>query len=191
MGNAVHFAMLLGLLVPVRIRAAENDLDPLMGLLAERTHGHVSYVEEDHLAVLDRPVRSSGELLYDRPDRLEKRTLAPHPASLILEHGTVTIQSGSRKHVVALSAYPQIAPFIESLRATLAGDRHALEQIFQVTFEGDLDRWTLTLVPLDAKLQGVVQQIRIEGARDELHVLSISQADGDHSVMTIGSSMPP
>lgn len=191
MRNAVHFAMLLGLLVPVRIRAAENDLDPLMGLLAERTHGHVSYVEEDHLAVLDRPVRSSGELLYDRPDRLEKRTLAPHPASLILEHGTVTIQSGSRKHVVALSAYPQIAPFIESLRATLAGDRHALEQIFQVTFEGDLDRWTLTLVPLDAKLQGVVQQIRIEGARDELHVVSISQADGDHSVMTIGSSMPP
>ena len=191
MRNAVHFAMLLGLLVPVRIRAAENDLDPLMALLAERTHGHVSYVEEDHLAVLDRPVRSSGELLYDRPDRLEKRTLAPHPASLILEHGTVTIQSGSRKHVVALSAYPQIAPFIESLRATLAGDRHALEQIFQVTFEGDLDRWTLTLVPLDAKLQGVVQQIRIEGARDELHVLSISQADGDHSVMTIGSSMPP
>ena len=191
MRNAVHFAMLLGLLVPVRIRAAENDLDPLMALLAERTHGHVSYVEEDHLAVLDRPVRSSGELLYDRPDRLEKRTLAPHPASLILEHGTVTIQSGSRKHVVALSAYPQIAPFIESLRATLAGDRHALEQIFQVTFEGDLDRWTLTLVPLDAKLQGVVQQIRIEGARDELHVVSISQADGDHSVMTIGSSMPP
>lgn len=191
MRNAVHFAMLLGLLVAVRIRAAENDLDPLMALLAERTHGHVSYVEEDHLAVLDRPVRSSGELLYDRPDRLEKRTLAPHPASLILEHGTVTIQSGSRKHVVALSAYPQIAPFIESLRATLAGDRHALEQIFQVTFEGDLDRWTLTLVPLDAKLQGVVQQIRIEGARDELHVLSISQADGDHSVMTIGSSMPP
>jgi hypothetical protein len=191
MGNAVHFAMLLGLLVAVSTRAAENDLDPLMALLAERTHGHVSYVEEDHLAVLDRPVRSSGELLYDRPDRLEKRTLAPHPASLILEHGTVTIQSGSRKHVVALSAYPQIAPFIESLRATLAGDRHALEQIFQVTFEGDLDRWTLTLVPLDAKLQGVVQQIRIEGARDELHVLSISQADGDHSVMTIGSSMPP
>jgi hypothetical protein len=191
MRNAVHFAMLLGLLVAVRIRAAENDLEPLMALLAERTHGHVSYVEEDHLAVLDRPVRSSGELLYDRPDRLEKRTLAPHPASLILEHGTVTIQSGSRKHVVALSAYPQIAPFIESLRATLAGDRHALEQIFQVTFEGDLDRWTLTLVPLDAKLQGVVQQIRIEGARDELHVVSISQADGDHSVMTIGSSMPP
>jgi hypothetical protein len=183
--------MLLGLLVAVKARGADNDLDRLMALLAERAHGHVSFVEEDHLAVLDRPVRSSGELLYDRPDRLEKRTLAPHPASLILENGSVTIQSGGRKHVLALRDYPQIAPFIESLRATLAGDRHALEQVFQVAFEGNLDRWTLTLVPLDAKLKGVAQQIRIEGARDELRVVSTSQADGDRSVMTIGSSMPP
>jgi hypothetical protein len=191
MRNAVHFAMLVGLFVTARALAAADDLDRLMALLAQRTHGHVSFVEEDHLAVLDRPVRSSGELLYDRPDRLEKRTLAPHAASLILEHGSVAIESRGRKHVVALRDYPQIAPFIESLRATLAGDRHALERIFQVTFEGGLDRWTLTLVPLDAKLQGVVQQIRIEGARDELQSLSILQADGDASVMMIGSAMPP
>jgi Outer membrane lipoprotein carrier protein LolA-like len=191
MRNAVHFAMLVGLFVAARARAGADDLDRLMALLAQRTHGHVSFVEEDHLAVLDRPVRSSGELLYDRPDRLEKRTLAPHAASLILEHGSVTIESRGRAHVLALRDYPQVAPFVESLRATLAGDRHALEGIFQVTFEGGLDRWTLTLVPLDAKLQGVVQQIRIEGARDELKSVSIAQADGDASVMTIGSSMPP
>jgi hypothetical protein len=187
----VDLAMLLGLLLAGNARATVDDLDRVMGLLAQRAHGHVSFVEEDHLAVLDRPVRSSGELLYDRPDRLEKRTLVPHPTSLILEHGSVTVQAGGRKHVLPLRDYPQLAPFVESLRATLAGDRHALEQVFEVTFEGSLDRWTLTLVPLDAKLQGVIQQIRIEGARDELQLLSISQADGDDSVMTIGSSMPP
>jgi hypothetical protein len=191
MRNALHFAMLLGLLMAVSVRAAESDLDRLMALLAERMHGHVSFVEEDYLAVLDRPVRSSGELFYDRPDRLEKRTLAPHPASVILEHGSVTIQARGRNHVLALRDYPQVAPFVESLRATLAGDRQALEQIFQVTFEGSLDRWTLTLVPVDAKLKGVAQQIRIDGARDALQTLSILLADGDRSVMTIGASMPP
>jgi Outer membrane lipoprotein carrier protein LolA-like len=185
------FAMLIGLLIAMNLRAAEDDLDRLMTLLAERTHGHASFVEEDHLAVLDRPVRSSGELLYDRPDHLEKRTLTPRPASLILENGSVTIQSGRHKHVLALRDYPQIAPFIESLRATLAGDRRALEQVFKVAFEGGLEHWTLTLVPLDAKLKGVAQEIRIEGTRDELREVSISQADGDRSVMTIGSSMPP
>ena len=191
MRSAVHFAMLLGLVIAASVRAADGDLDSLMALLAQRVHGHVSFVEEDNLAVLDRPVRSSGELFYDRPDRLEKRTLMPHPASLTLEHGSVTIVARGRTHVLALRDYPQVAPFVESLRATLAGDRPALERNFELSFAGNLEHWTLTLVPLDAKLKGVARQIRIDGARGELQTLDITLADGDRSVMTIGSSMPP
>lgn len=191
MRHAVHFAVLAALFAAVPVRAAADELDRLMGLLALRPHGHVSFVEEDHLAVLERPVHSSGELLYDRPDRLEKRTLTPRAASLLLQQGTVTVEAHGHKRVLALRDYPQIAPFVESLRATLAGDRQALEQLFRVTFDGSLERWTLTLAPLDPKLRGVVQQIRIEGARDELRSVIISQADGDDSVMTIGASLPP
>jgi Outer membrane lipoprotein carrier protein LolA-like len=191
MRNGRHLALALTLLVSVRSGAADNDLDRLMALLAERTHGHVSYIEQDYLAVLDGPLHSSGELLYERPDRVEKRTLVPRPASLILEKGNLTMQSGRRKRVLALRDYPQVAPFIESIRATLAGDRAALEQVFHVNFEGSLAHWTMTLAPLDTKSKSVVQQIRIEGDRDELHTVNILQADGDHSIMAIGPSIPP
>jgi hypothetical protein len=191
MRNARRFALACALLMTVRAGAADNDLDSLMALLAQRAHGHVSFVEQDYLGVLDRPLATSGELLYERPDRLEKRTLTPRPASLILEQGNLTIQSGRHKRVLVLRDYPQIAPLIESIRATLAGDRAALERVFQLRFAGDLARWTLALVPLDAKLKSVVQEIRIEGVRDELHTVSILQPDGDRSVMTIGASIPP
>jgi len=184
-------AFALASLLAFEARAAEDDLDRLMTLLAQREHAHASFVEEDHLAVLDRPVKSSGELLYERPDRLEKRTLVPRAASLVLEHGSLTVQYGQRKRELALRDYPQIAPLIESLRATLAGDRSALAGVFQITFAGDLDRWTLSLMPRDPKLKNAVQQIRIDGARDELHVVDILQADGDRSVMTIGPPTPP
>jgi outer membrane lipoprotein carrier protein LolA len=179
-----HVALALALLMSVRSGAADNDLD-------ERTHGHVSYVEQDYLAVLERPLESSGELLYERPDRLEKRTLVPRPASLILEKGNLIIQNGRRKRVLTLRDYPQIAPFIESMRATLAGDRAALEQVFQMNFQGSLARWTITLVPLEKKLKNVVQLVRIEGDRGELHTVNIVHADGDHSLMTIGPSITP
>lgn len=191
MRRVLKSAVLAGLLVCATAPANADELDRLMSLLAQRTHGQVSFVEEDHLALLDRPARSSGELRYDRPDRLEKRTLVPRAASLLLENGSVTIEARGRKHVVALRDYPQIAPFVESLRATLAGDRHALEQVFGVNFEGTLERWTLTLTPLDSKHEGVVKQIRIEGANDALRTVSILQADGDTSVMTLGASLPP
>ena len=50
-------------------------LDQLMSSLAQRQHGEVSFAETDYLAILDRPVKSSGVLLYQAPAHLEKRTL--------------------------------------------------------------------------------------------------------------------
>jgi len=164
-----------------------DGLDALMSLLAQRKHGHVSFVEEHFLAVLDRPVESSGELLYDAPDHLEKRTLKPKPESLVLDHGVITAHRGRHTYVLNLSDYPQIVPLIDSIRATLAGDRAALERIFKVRFDGDLEHWKLLLAPSDAAVAHNVKQIRIEGARDAIHSVEIQQTDGDRSLLTIGA----
>jgi hypothetical protein len=166
--------------------APAQDLDRLMSLLAQRQHGHVSFVEEHFLAVLDRPVESSGELLYDAPDRLEKRTLKPKPETLILEHGVITARRGHHTYVLNLGDYPQIVPLIDSIRATLAGDRASLERVFTVTLDGPLEHWTLLLLPSDPAVAKTVKQIRIEGARDAIQSVEIQQADGDRSLLTIG-----
>jgi len=170
-----------------------DDLDTLMSLLAQRKHGHVTFVEEHFLAVLDKPVESSGELLYDAPDRLEKRTLKPKPESLVLDHGVITAHRGRHTYVLNLSDYPQIVPLIDSIRATLAGDRASLDRIFKVQFDGNLEQWKLLLVPggpmgqpANGAVARTVKQIRIEGARDAIHSVEIQQADGDRSLLTIG-----
>jgi hypothetical protein len=191
MRHTAILALAAGLLSLTGTPVFADDLDDLMKLLAQRAHGHVSFDEEDSVALLQRPAHSSGELWYDRPDRLEKRTLAPRPASIVVRGDTLTLDTGHRKRVLALGDYPQLAPFIESLRATLAGDRGALERIFTVAFEGTLQDWSLRLTPLSPNLARLVKEVRIEGSRDELHSLSISQADGDSSVMRIGPPLPP
>src|SRR5579863_8085482 len=168
---------------------AADDLDRVMSALAERKHGEVTFVEEHFLAVLDRPVESSGELLYDAPDRLEKRTLKPKPETLVLDHGVITARRGRHTYVLSLSDYPQIVPLIDSIRATLAGDRAALERIFKVRLDGSLEQWKLLLAPSDATVARNVRQIRIEGARDAIHSVEIQQADGDRSLLTIGSEV--
>ena len=169
--------------------AQAADLDELMQLLAQRQHGHVTFTEKHFLAVLDRPVESSGELLYDAPDRLEKRTLKPKPETVILDHGVITAHRGKRTYVLNLSDYPQIVPLIDSIRATLAGDRTALERIFKVSLDGSLDQWTLLLLPSDATVAKTVKQIRIEGTRDDIHAVEIQQADNDRSLMTLGAEV--
>jgi hypothetical protein len=170
---------------------AVGDLDQVMGLLAMRQHGRVEFVEQQFLAVLKHPVESSGELRYDAPDRLEKRTLLPRPENLVLAGGVLTVERGERRHVLDLRRYPQIQPFVESIRATLAGDRSALERIFHVEFSGDIARWTLTLVPLDPQLTRTVKQVQIDGLRDQLLHVEIRQADGDRSLMTLRTPAAP
>ena len=165
------------------------DLDRLMDLLAQRQHGHVSFTEKHFLAVLDRPVESSGELFYDAPDRLEKRTLKPKPESVVLQKGVLTAKRGRHTYILNLSDYPQIVPLIDSIRATLAGDRAGLEHLFKVGFDGSLEQWSLLLTPSDSTVAKSVRQIRIEGARDAIHTVEIQQADGDRSLLTIGPEL--
>ena len=140
--------------------AAPADLDGLMATLAQRQHGHVTFVERQYLQLLDRPLESSGELLYDAPDRLERRTLQPRREIMVLEHGSLTIQRGRREHVLDLQQYPQLLPFTESIRATLAGDRAALDRLFELHFDSRPDQWTLRLTPRDTKLAGARQRDR-------------------------------
>jgi hypothetical protein len=170
--------------------AGDSDLDRIMSALAQRKHGHVTFVEKKSIALLDRPIESSGELLYDAPDRLEKKTLKPRPESLVLEGGVISAQRGRHHYVLDVKQYPQVMPFIESIRATLAGDRAALERTFKVEIVGNFEEWTLVLWPLDSRLTRTVKEIHIEGEKDLIHLVEIRETDGDRSLLTIGADVP-
>ncbi|HEY3851159.1 MAG TPA: outer membrane lipoprotein carrier protein LolA [Steroidobacteraceae bacterium] len=181
---------LLALNLPLA-RAASDDLPQVMRLLAARRHGRVDFVEQHFLSVLKRPVESYGVMTYDAPNRLEKRTVEPRPEELVLDGNELTVERKGRTHVLDLDAYPSILPFIESLRATLAGDLPALERVFDVDFSGDLDRWTLTLSPRDSKVSKTVSRVRIDGSRDVLLKVEILEANGDRSLMTLRDHPAP
>ena len=163
----------------------------VMGLFAARTRGHVAFTEIHEMAMLKRPVESSGELIYVAPDRLEKHTLQPKPETLVLDHGVLSAQHGRHKYTVALSEAPQVVPFVESVRATLAGDAAALQRYFSVSFEGDVTRWRLTLLPRDPAIARSVKEIHMDGARDAIRSVEIRESDGDRSLLSIGPELPP
>nr|WP_315244521.1 LolA-related protein [uncultured Albidiferax sp.] len=167
------------------------DLEQLMQSLARNTSGRATFTEQKFIALLDKPVLSSGELLYTAPDRLEKRTLLPKPETLVLDHDTVTVERGKRQYVLRVKDYPELGVFVESIRGTLAGDRASLERLYQLTLDGSEARWTLVLRPLNPKMLAVVQRITMQGERAELRSIEIEQADKDRSVMRIDNAAAP
>lgn len=161
------------------------DLDQLMQSLAASKSGHASFIEKKSIAILDKPVESSGELFYTAPDRLEKRTQKPKAESMVLDKDKLIVEQRGKKHVLSLQSYPEIAAFIDSIRGTLAGDRKALERTYKLSMSGTQQDWDLSLLPLADKMKKVVTSINISGDDNMLKTIEIKQADGDSSVMII------
>ena len=182
--------MLVTLLSSVS-HAADWDIDQLMQSLAQTRSGHASFVEKKSIAMLDKPIESSGELFYSAPDRLEKRTLKPKPETMLLDRGILTIERDRQKHRLQLQDYPELAVFIDSIRGTLAGDRKSLERTYQLSLQGDMQNWMLLLVPIDNKIKKVVQRIHISGVNNDVRSIEVIQTDGDSSLMTIEKSATP
>lgn len=161
------------------------NLDRLMSTLAQHKSGRATFTETKYLSIATQPVESSGELVFVAPDHLEKHTLSPKPEHLVVDGDMLTVERNNRKFTLALARYPELGAFIDSIRATLAGNRFALEQVYKVALSGRGDDWTLTLTPLDSRMLKVVSTITLDGTRDVLRSVAIRQADGDHSVMRL------
>lgn len=188
--KAVVAAGLL-MLASLAVHGAEWGVDQLMESLAQIRSNRATFTEKKFIAILDRPLESSGELLYVAPHRLEKRTLKPRPESMILEQDVLLIERGRQKHRLQLSEQPELAAFIDSIRGTLAGDRKALERNYRLSLEGSAEQWTLQLQPLNEKMLAVIKHIRMAGARDTVRSIEITHADGDRSLMQIERMAKP
>lgn len=161
------------------------NLDRLMSTLAQHKSGRATFTETKYLSIATQPVESSGELVFVAPDHLEKHTLNPKPEHLVVDGDMLTVERNNRKYTLALARYPELGAFIDSIRATLAGNRFALEQVYKVALAGRGDDWTLTLTPLDSRMLKVISTITLDGTRDVLRGVAIRQADGDHSAMRL------
>jgi outer membrane lipoprotein-sorting protein len=170
--------------------AAGFDVGSLMELLRSQKPGKATFTETKHIAILDRPVESTGELVFTPPDRLEKRSTGLNAERMVVDRETLSIERGGRKQVLSLREHPQVGVFVESIRGTLAGDRSALEKTYTLALEGDAQRWRLTLVPRDKQLAGIVRRVLISGTQAQVRRIEIEQADGDSSVMVITPVTP-
>lgn len=167
--------------------AADWGVADLMRTLGQVKQAKGRFVERRDLAALTAPLRSSGTLVYVAPGRLEKHTTRPAPESLTLEGERLTIEKieGGPKRVLNLPDYPVLWAFVESIRSTLAGDLGTLSRFYRVELSGRPAQWRLVLAPIEPRMREVVREIRIEGREDWIGSISVFEAGGDRSTMTI------
>lgn len=178
-------ALVVALALSLPAQAADWSVATLFRMIAAERPTRATFHERKFMALLDRPLESSGELSFTPPDRLEKHTLKPREERVVVDRERVTLERGGKRHSLDLRANPQVAVLVESLRATLAGDLAELNRSYSAGLEGTRERWRLTLRPLDPAGAELVERIDIDGERAVVRAVEIRQAGGDRSVMTI------
>lgn len=177
---------MLGLLLPVSAsRAAAFDLDALMAHLAQVKSGEATFTEKRTVFQLDQTLESSGRLSFSAPDRFTRETLRPRPDRMAVVGNQLTMSQGSRSRSTTLDSVPEAVVIVEAIRGTLTGNRETLERYFTTQLLGGAERWSLDLVPRDARLRGQVAQVRVSGRQGQLREVQITMTDGDRSVMQI------
>lgn len=174
--------LLLGLCTGVQ---AAFSVDQLMAELAQHPGGRARFVEKRFLALLDKPVLVSGDMVYTPPDRLERHTLLPKPETMVLDKDTLTVERDKRRFSVNLSSRPEAQAFVESIRSTLSGNRAALERHYTLQLQGNSAQWTLVLLPAEPEIAALLQRITITGGKGEVRLIEYLQTDGDRSELAI------
>lgn len=164
---------------------AAFNLDALFALMGGQTRVTTTFTEKKFIKGLDAPVESSGELGFEAPSRMVKRTLRPKPETLTLDGREATVERGRQVRTVSLDDYPEIAVHVEGIRACLAGDRAALERIYRVELSGSAAQWRLTLAPLNEKAVAQVKAIHLSGEQADIRTVQVLLTDGDSSLMSI------
>lgn len=187
-GFVLGWALILvgGTLAPAGVQADEPwNIDVLMQGLAAHQPRQADYTEEKYLGVLDTPLVSSGTLTYRAPDTLEKRTVSPRPAVMTLSGQTLSVTEDQHTQTLDLTAHPDAAAYVDSLRGLLSGNLALLKRFFSLQLTGDRDHWTLVLRPSGGRIGSLIDSISVTGSGYLMRTLEYDQSDGDRSVMTI------
>ena len=144
------------------------------------------FVEQKFVQLLARPQQSSGTLIFNAPDRLQKETLAPMASRLTVNGDRLTVvQPDGKTRDMSLSEVPEIGALVESIRATLAGDGATLTRYYTPTLSGTAGNWSLILEPRDSRLRNLVTTIRLQGEGTVIRSIETVERDGDRTEMTI------
>lgn len=157
-----------------------------MARLARAPQGRADFVEEKKLAALTTPVRSEGQLIYRKPDHLEKITTAPTPEKLVIDGDRLVIDAAGSDapRVVELGSQPELAALVNTIRGAVSGDLAMLQRLYVVSLTGSASDWSIELQPRDPGVAKLVKDVRLTGGA-QLRTIETTAPDGDTDTLTI------
>jgi len=138
------------------------------------------FSEEKHIALLARPIKSTGTIFFDRDKGIARATVGPKAQQVVLTKTTLKIKKGDKTEEIPLDKSKDLKAFALIFPTLLRGERAELEKTFDMgLYGGDKDWWALTFTPKTESLRKMVKRVVVFGHKDQVVSLQIAEASGD------------
>jgi hypothetical protein len=178
--------------VPSLVQADPTAVTPsrfevLLSQFASMPGLSARFEEEKHLALLEEPLVSSGELHFAPPDRLVLRVHKPAASTLLIVGNSLTLASSKGQRHIDLESNRQASAFVDTFRLLLSGDAERLRELYRVDFEPESLVWRMRLLPRGSPLREALDAIEVSGRGATVSEIHILRARDDKTVMRFHS----
>lgn len=190
---ACRFLLALAFIIPLSAMAESGDdwsFEILMARFASVDSVDACFTETKNDPLLKEPMQISGKLKFVAPSLLIKEIINPVKEKFIIDADQIIIERSGKsgRRSIPLLADPRLAAFVESFRATLAGDGETLKKHYNIILRGDMDRWELRLSPKSGSLKDIIKAVILAGSGATIGKIEVIEANGNNSVMNIFAS---
>lgn len=183
--------LLCSIVLSVSAAGAGKDAADLLARIAAAAPSQARFTETRQSDFLDVPLVSTGVLRFSPPDELIKEVHKPRWQRFVIRGDDLRVEEkGAPAKTISLDQVPALRAFVESFRATLAGKLEELKRYYKVTLVWSGDTWRLRLIPREQDLARVVDSVEVSGAGETLQRFTITQTDGDKTILAIAQTAP-
>lgn len=159
--------------------AIGSALDPVFAHL-KLDRLSCKFTEEKRVALLARPLHSTGTIYFERDKGIARRTVTPKVQQVVLTKTMLRVRTGKKTEEIALDKSKDLKAFALILPTLLHGDRAELQRAFDISLYGsDKDWWALALNPKTDSLKKLVRRVIVFGRKGNLVSLRVIEASGD------------
>jgi len=138
------------------------------------------FSEEKKVALLVRPLKSTGTIYFARDKGIARTVITPKPQSVVLTKTTLKIRTAKKTEEIPLDKSKDLKAFALIFPTLLRGERTELEKSFDIAMYGsDKDWWALAFTPKTDSLKKMIKRVVVYGKKTEAHSLQVVEANGD------------
>lgn len=182
----IFISILLCMLLTSQANANNETLKLVLNNLSKIKHIEASFKDIKIISLFDKKSVLTGNLEYIAPDVLVRRTLKPQKEIFKVKGDNLYLKNSTGKELELLvSSYPLIEMFVEAYRGILSGDLIKLQNFYNIDFKGNPEQWIISLVPIDDDGLEYIEEIIVNGHKDDVVKFTTIESSGDMSILNI------